>query len=96
MELAIVLLVLLAGVIFYIVRPGSKHVDPSTPADPAPAAPPAPAPAAPEVRQELPSDSALMRMKKADLLSLATSQGVNVPTSSTKAEIVSELTTQLK
>lgn len=90
MELAIVLLVLLAGVIFYIVRPGSKHVDPSTPADPAPAAPPAP-----EVA-ELPSESSLMRMKKADLLSLATSQGVNVPTSSTKAEIVSELTTQLK
>lgn len=91
MELAIVLLVLLAGVIFYVIRPGSKHVDPSTPADPAPAAPPAP-----EVQQELPSESALMRMKKSDLLSLATSQGVNVPTSSTKAEIVSELTTQLK
>jgi hypothetical protein len=90
MELAIVLLVLLAGVIFYIVRPGSKHVDPSTPVNPAPAAPPAP-----EVA-ELPSESALMRMKKSELLSLATSQGVNVPTSSTKAEIVSELTTQLK
>jgi hypothetical protein len=87
MELAIVLLVVLAGVIFYIIRPGSKHVDPSTPANPAPAAPPAP---------DLPSESALMRMKKSDLLSLATSQGVNVPTSSTKADIVSELTTQLK
>lgn len=91
MELAIVVLLITAGVILYIVRPGSKHVDPSTPVNPAPAAPPAP-----EVQQELPSESALMRMKKSDLLSLATSQGVNVPTSSTKAEIVSELTTQLK
>lgn len=87
MELAIVVLLITAGVIFYIIRPGSKHVDPSAPANPAPAAPPAP---------ELPSESALMRMKKSDLLTLATSQGVNVPTSSTKAEIVSELTTQLK
>lgn len=87
MELAIVVLLITAGVIFYIVRPGSKHVDPSASANPAPA--PAPAP-------ELPSESALMRMKKSDLLTFATSQGVNVPTSSTKAEIVSELTTQLK
>ena len=89
MELAIVVLLITAGVIFYIIRPGSKHVDPSAAANPAPAPAPAPAP-------ELPSESALMRMKKSDLLSLATSQGVNVPTSSTKAEIVSELTTQLK
>lgn len=89
MELAIVVLLITAGVIFYIVRPGSKHVDPSASANPAPASAPAPAP-------ELPSESALMRMKKSDLLTFATSQGVNVPTSSTKAEIVSELTTQLK
>jgi len=90
MELAIVLLVVLAGVIFYIIRPGSKHVDPSAPANPAPTAPPAP-PA-----PELPSESALLRMRKSDLVAFAASQGVNVPTSSTKAEIVSELTTQLK
>lgn len=88
MELAIVVLLITAGLIFYVVRPGSKHVNPSTPVNPTAAAP--------EVQLELPSESALMRMKKSDLLSLATSQGVNVPTSSTKAEIVSELTTQLK
>lgn len=85
MELAIVLLVVLAGVIFYIVRPESNLNDTVEPQAPAPT------PA-----EDLPSESKLMRMKKSDLLTYAASQGINVATASTKAEIVSELTTQLK
>jgi hypothetical protein len=81
MELAIVLLVLLAGLVFFVVRPGSKRVDQDA------SATPTQTPAAPA--EDLPSQSSLMRMKKADLEALASNRGVEV--SGTKSEIVSRL-----
>ena len=81
MELTIVLLVLLAGLVFFIVRPGSKHVDPDA------SATPTQTPAAPA--EDLPSQSSLMRMKKTDLEALALDRGVLH--TGTKSEIISRL-----
>jgi len=89
MELAIVVLLITAGVIFYIVRPGSKHVDPSTPVNPAPAAPPAPEAPPQQASDSSAETNRLMRLTKADLEKLAVDAGVD--TSGTKADIVSRL-----
>ena len=78
MAFAIVLLILVAGVIFYIVRPGSPHVEASTPVDPAPATP----------TSDVYTASKLNRMKKKELLQYATDHGVEVSESDTKASIV--------
>ena len=85
MAFAIVLLILVAGVIFYIVRPGSPHVDPTTPADPAPE----PAPATPT--SDVFTASKLNRMKKKELLQYANNHGVEVSESDTKASIVERI-----
>lgn len=84
MAFAIVLLILVAGVIFYIIRPGSSHVDPKTPADPAPATPTAPT-------SDVFTASKLNRMKKKELLQYATNHGVEVSESETKASIVERI-----
>ena len=78
MAFAIVLLILVAGVILYIVRPGSPHVDPTTSADPAPATP----------TSDVFTASKLNRMKKKELLQYATNHGIEVSESDTKASIV--------
>jgi len=78
MAFAIVLLILVAGVIFYIVRPGSPHVDPTIPADLTPAAP----------TSDVFTVSKLNRMKKKELLQYATDHGIEVSESDTKASIV--------
>lgn len=86
MEMAIVLLLLLTGVVYFIVRPGSKVVDEVKPT-PAPA--PAPAPSVP--RFEL---SELETMTKADLLDLALAKDVHVAKSWNKGRIVAALTAE--
>lgn len=78
---AIVLLILVAGVIFYIVRPGSPHVEDSTPVDPAPATP----------TSDVFTASKLNRMKKKELLQYANNHGVEVSESDTKASIVERI-----
>jgi hypothetical protein len=78
MAFAIVLLILVAGVIFYIIRPGSPHVDPKTPAAPAPKEP----------TSDVFSASKLTRMKKKELLQYANDHGVEASEGDTKASIV--------
>lgn len=86
MEMAIVLLLLLAGVVYFIVRPGSKVVDEVKPT-PAPA--PAPAPSVPRFES-----SELETMTKADLLDLALAKDVHVAKSWNKGRIVAALTAE--
>lgn len=86
MEMAIVLLLLLAGVVYFIVRPGSKVVDEVKPT-PAPA--PAPAPSVPRFES-----SELETMTKADLLDLALVKDVHVAKSWNKGRIVAALTAE--
>ena len=88
MEMAIVLLLLLAGVVYFIVRPGSKVVDEVKPT-PAPAPAPAPAPSVPRFES-----SALETMTKADLLDLALVKDVHVAKSWNKGRIVAALTAE--
>lgn len=84
MEMAIVLLLLLAGVVYFIVRPGSKVVDE---VKPTPA--PAPAPSVPRFES-----SELETMTKADLLDLALAKDVHVAKSWNKGRIVAALTAE--
>lgn len=84
MEMAIVLLLLLAGVVYFIVRPGSKVVDE---VKPTPA--PAPAPSVPRFES-----SELETMTKADLLDLALAKDVHVAKSWSKGRIVAALTAE--
>ena len=84
MELTIVLLVLLAGVIFFFALPKSKKgvgVEEST--TPAPEAPPQ------QASDSTAETNRLMRLTKADLEKLAVDAGVD--TAGTKADIVSRL-----
>lgn len=84
MEMAIVLLLLLAGVVYFIVRPSSKVVDEvkSTPV-------PTPAPSVPRFES-----SELETMTKADLLDLALAKDVHVAKSWNKGRIVTALTAE--
>lgn len=82
MEMAIVLLLLLAGVVYFIVRPGSKVVDEVKPT-------PAPAPSVPRFES-----SELETMTKADLLDLALVKDVHVAKSWNKGRIVAALTAE--
>jgi hypothetical protein len=86
MEMAIVLLLILAGVVYFIVRPGSKVVDEVKPTT-APA--PAPAPSVPRFES-----SELETMTKADLLDLALAKDVHVAKSWNKGRIVAALTAE--
>lgn len=89
MEIAIVLLVLLAGVVYYIVRPDSKGADKVTPA-PAPA--PAPATPAPTVPASEPTE--LEAMTKAELMDLASAKEVHAAKSWNKGRIIAALTAE--
>lgn len=85
MEIAIVLLVLLAGVVFYIVRPSGKQVDEVTPA-------PAPATPAPSVPAFEPTE--LEAMTKSELMDLASAKDVHAAKSWNKGRIIAALTAE--
>lgn len=87
MEIAIVLLVLLAGVVFYIVRPSGKQVDEVTPA-------PAPAPATPAPSVPAFEPTELEAMTKSELMDLASAKDVHAAKSWNKGRIIAALTAE--
>lgn len=87
MEIAIVLLVLLAGVVYYIVRPDSKGADKVTPA-------PAPAPATPAPTVPASEPTELEAMTKAELMDLASAKEVHAAKSWNKGRIIAALTAE--